>query len=42
MYENAEEEPDEENEIEIIKPAEHLGEMEIELAGTASQWTAGS
>ena len=34
--ESAEKEPEEEKEIEIIKPAEHLGGMDIELAGTAS------
>ena len=34
--ESTEEEPSEDKEIEIIKPAEHLGGMDIELAGTAS------
>lgn len=33
---DSEEEFDEEDEIEIIKPAENLGAMEIELTGTAS------
>ncbi|MGN7385358.1 hypothetical protein [Sporosarcina sp. SAFN-015] len=33
---DGEEEVPEESEVEIVKPAEHLGEMEIEFAGTAS------
>ena len=36
VEEPTEEETAEEDEIEIIKPAEHLGDMEIELAGTVT------